>query len=121
MALCSSSSSISVPQPIANDTGVSSSVGVLLSFVFAHSAVAILVAEMRVDKALVPDGVCRMVSRLSRRLQCSLSSWRSSVRCAWYSGQENSRCLGVWGGCRGQVQFRDRYLSEGGWARHARK
>jgi hypothetical protein len=81
MALCLSPSSSSVPQPVVNEVGVFTSAGFLLSFVFAHSAVAILVAEIKVDKALVPDGVYRMVSRLSQECQCSLSSWCSSVRC----------------------------------------
>jgi hypothetical protein len=70
-----------VKRSIVNEVGVFTSAGFLLSFVFAHLAVAILVAEIKVDKALVQDRVCRMVSRLSRECQCSLSSRRSSVRC----------------------------------------
>jgi hypothetical protein len=81
MVSYSSPSSSSVPQPVLNEVGVFTSVGFLLSFVFAHSAVAILVAEIKVDKALVPDRVCRIVSRLSRECRCTLSSSRSSVRC----------------------------------------
>jgi hypothetical protein len=80
MASCSSLSSSSVAQPVVNEVGVFTSAGFLLSFVFAHLAVAILVAEIKVDKALVPDGVYSMVSWLSQECRCSLSSWRSSVR-----------------------------------------
>jgi hypothetical protein len=81
MASCLSPSSSTVPQPVVNEVGVFTSAGFLLSFVFAHSAVAILVAEIKVDKALVLDGVYRMVSRLSREYWYSLSLQHSSVRC----------------------------------------
>jgi hypothetical protein len=67
--LCSSSSSISVNQPVVNDAGVSSSARVLLSFVFAHSADAILVAEMRVDKASVPDGVFPLMEEMEKMME----------------------------------------------------
>jgi hypothetical protein len=65
MVLYSSPSSSSIPQPVGNEVGVFTSAGFLLSFVFAHLAVVILVAEIKVDKALVPDRVYRMVLRLS--------------------------------------------------------
>lgn len=100
---CSSLSSSKVPQHVVSKVGVSSSVRTLLSLVFAHLAVLMLVAEMKVDKALVPEGVCRMVSRLRHVFWWSLRSCQSSVLWDQNSGQQSSKCLGVWGRCKGQL------------------
>jgi hypothetical protein len=54
---CSSLSSTSIPHLVISEAGESPAVGILLSSVFAHSAVVTLVAKIKVDRALVLVGV----------------------------------------------------------------
>jgi hypothetical protein len=79
------------------------SVGLQLSLECAHSAVAIFVAKIMVDRALVPAYVWRIGSMVSRLWRGSFNVFRSSVLWVVYNGQARIRCLRVWGGWRGQL------------------
>jgi hypothetical protein len=62
-----------------------------------------------------------MVFRLIRECCLSLRSFLSVERAAWNSGQLRRRCRGVCGGWIGQLQLREGYASDGGWAKQLRK
>jgi hypothetical protein len=82
-------------------------VGRLLNLECAHSAVATLEAEMKVARALDPAVVWRIVDRCDRVRWPSSRSRRKVSRAVLCSGHDRRRCLGVLGGCSGQVQLRD--------------
>jgi hypothetical protein len=92
---CSSRFSSKVPQPIVSEVGLSSAAGIILILVRAYSAVAIVVPEMKSERALVPEGVCRMVRTFKRAFWCSLRSLLRVILWSRNSGQLRRRCFGV--------------------------
>jgi hypothetical protein len=100
---CSSASSNSVPQPVVSESGGSLSVGQLLNFECAHSAVVTLEAEMKVARALELAVVCRIVDKYGQVRCPSFRSQHRVSRVVLCSGYDRRRCLAVWGGCSIQV------------------
>jgi hypothetical protein len=68
MSSCCARSINRVPEPVVSEAGVSPPALVLLSLECTHLAVVTSVAEIRVDRALVPVGVCSTVCKLSYTL-----------------------------------------------------
>jgi hypothetical protein len=81
-------------------------VGWLLNLECAHSVVVTLEAEMKVARALDPAVVWRIVDRCCQVRHPGFRSRRKVSRAVLCSGHDSRRCLGVWGGWRGQVQLR---------------
>jgi hypothetical protein len=78
LLLCLSSHLVQVStrvlQPIISKVGISYSVGAILNLQYAHLVVVVLVVERKVERALIPGAVYKIIAILRQVFQCSLRS-----------------------------------------------